>query len=99
MSPVSFAPSFRERYSGFRTGNGTGKGKRGKMRCAGGTDGKFGVAMTGRSVMGHWFKFWNFPEMLSRYAIYFSWPIPYQVHPKGPYRLQYGRVVPPRPRQ
>jgi hypothetical protein len=70
---------------------------RGKMMGTGGTDGKFRVAMAGRSVMGHWFKFWNFPEMLSRYAIYFPWPIPYQVHTKGPYRLEYVRIVPPDP--
>ena len=66
-------------------------------RGAGGTDGDFRVAMAGRSVMGHWFKFWNFPEMLSRYAIYFPWPIPYQVRVKGRYRLEYVRIVPPNP--
>jgi hypothetical protein len=67
------------------------------MRDAGDTEGKYRVAMAGRSVMGHWFKFWNFPEMLSRYAIYFPWPIPYRVHTKGPYRLEYIRIVPPNP--
>lgn len=55
------------------------------------------MAMAGRSVMGHWFKFWNFPELLSRYAIYFPWPIPYQVRVKGRYRLEYVRIVPPDP--
>jgi hypothetical protein len=75
------------------------QGGMGKMRDAGGTEGKYRVAMAGRSVMGHWFKFWNFPEMLSRYAIYFPWPIPYRVHTKGPYRLEYVRIVPPNPDQ
>jgi hypothetical protein len=69
------------------------------MRDAGDTEGKYRVAMAGRSVMGHWFKFWNFPEILSRYAIYFPWPIPYRVHTKGPYRLEYVRIVPPDPDQ
>jgi hypothetical protein len=67
------------------------------MRDAGDTEGKYRVAMAGRSVMGHWFKFWNFPEMLSRYAIYFPWPIPYRVYTKGPYRLEYIQIVPPNP--
>jgi hypothetical protein len=69
------------------------------MRDPGDTTGRFRVAMAGRSVMGHWFKFWNFPDMLSRYAIYFPWPIPYRVHTKGPYRLDYVRIVPPDPDQ
>lgn len=65
------------------------------MRGARDLDGKFRVAMAGRSVMGHWFKFWNFPGLVSRFAIYIPWPIPYRVHTKGPYRLEYIRIVPP----
>jgi hypothetical protein len=37
--------------------------------------------------------------MLSRYAIYFPWPIPYQVHTKDRYRLEHVRIVPPDPDQ
>lgn len=60
-------------------------------------DGLYRVAMAGRSVMGHWFKFRNFPDLLSRYAIYIPWPIPYAVYAKDPYRFEYIRIVPPDP--
>ncbi len=55
------------------------------------------VAMAGRSVMGHWFKFWNYPDLLSRYAIYIPWPLPYDRYEKDEYRFDYVRIVPPDP--
>lgn len=67
------------------------------MKEKGKEDGFYRVAMAGRSVMGHWFKFWNFPDLLSRYAIYVPWPIPYEVHAMDPYRFEYIRIVPPDP--
>lgn len=53
------------------------------------------VAMAGRSVMGHWFKFWNFPDILSRHAIYVPWPLPYKEYAKDGYRFEYVRISPP----
>src|SRR3990172_3358178 len=65
------------------------------MKEGGKKDGECRVAMAGRSVMGHWFKFWNFPDILSRYAIYFPWPVPYKEYVKDGYRLEYIRISPP----
>ncbi len=67
------------------------------MRAEKKKDGPCRVAMAGRSVMGHWFKFWNFPDLLSRYAIYVPWPIPYERHEKNGFRFHYVRIDPPDP--
>jgi hypothetical protein len=40
-------------------------------------EGKYRVAMAGRSVMRQWFKYWNYPLALCRYAVHFPWPIPW----------------------
>src|SRR4030067_325046 len=65
------------------------------MREKGKNDGEYRVAMAGRSVMGDWFKFWNFPDLLSRYAIYLPWPVSYKEYAKDGYRFEYIRIVPP----
>ncbi len=65
------------------------------MREKGEKDGEYRVAMAGRSVMGHWFKFWNFPDLLSRYAIYLPWPVSYKEYAKDGHRFEYIRIVPP----
>jgi hypothetical protein len=67
------------------------------MRKIDNPSGTYRVAMAGRSVTGHWFKFWNFPDLLSRHAIYLPWPIPYQVHTEEHFRFEYIRIVPPNP--
>src|SRR4030067_1907510 len=65
------------------------------MREKGKNDGASGVVWVCRSVMGDWFKFWNFPDLLRRYAIYLPWPVSYKEYAKDGYRFEYIRIVPP----
>jgi len=60
------------------------------------TEGKYRVAMAGRSVMRQWFKHWNYPRALSRHAIHFPWPIPWKEYPKGDFFFRYVQIVQPR---
>lgn len=54
------------------------------------------VAMAGRSVMRQWFKFWNYPRALSRYAVHLPWPIPWKEYAKDGYHFRYVQIVQPR---
>jgi len=59
-------------------------------------EGKYRVAMAGRSVMRQWFKYWNYPRALSRYAVHLPWPIPWKEYAKDEYYFQYVQIVQPR---
>lgn len=59
-------------------------------------EGKYRVAMAGRSVMRQWFKYWNYPRALSRYAVHFPWPIPWKEYAKDGFYFQYVQIVQPR---
>jgi len=59
-------------------------------------EGKFRVAMAGRSVMRQWFKYWNYPRALSRYAVHFPWPIPWKEYAKDGFYFRYVQIVQPR---
>lgn len=59
-------------------------------------EGKYRVAMAGRSVMRQWFKYWNYPRALSRYAVHLPWPIPWKEYAKDGFRFRYVRIVQPR---
>ena len=59
-------------------------------------EGKYRVAMAGRSVMRQWFKYWNYPRALSRYAVHFPWPIPWKEYAKDEFYFQYVQIVQPR---
>jgi len=59
-------------------------------------EGKYRVAMAGRSVMRQWFKYWNYPRALSRYAVHFPWPIPWREYAMDEYYFQYVQIVQPR---
>jgi len=52
-------------------------------------DGKYRIAMAGRSVMDQWFKYWNWPFFLHDYAVYREWPIPHTRYIKDRYYLEY----------
>jgi len=58
-------------------------------------EGKYRVAMAGRSVMRQWFKYWNYPRALSRYAVHFPWPIPWKEYATDGYCFSYVRIVQP----
>jgi hypothetical protein len=58
-------------------------------------EGKYRVAMAGRSVMRQWFKYWNYPRALSRYAVHFPWPIPWKEYAKDGFHFQYVQIVQP----
>ena len=53
--------------------------------------GKVRIAMCGRSTMDQWFKSWNWPHLLHRFAIWRNWPIPYRRYARGGY---YFELVP-----
>ncbi|HWS15391.1 MAG TPA: hypothetical protein VN450_04280 [Candidatus Methylomirabilis sp.] len=57
---------------------------------------KYRVAMAGRSVMRQWFKYWNYPRALSRYAVHFPWPIPWKEYVMGEFHFRYVQIVQPR---
>jgi hypothetical protein len=59
-------------------------------------EGKYRVAMAGRSVMRQWFKYWNYPRALSRYAVHFPWPIPWKEYAKDDFYFRYVQIVQPR---
>jgi len=50
--------------------------------------GKIRIAMAGRSTMDHWFKSWNWPYPIHRYAIWRNWPIPYRKYAQGRYYFE-----------
>ncbi|HEX9206398.1 MAG TPA: SGNH/GDSL hydrolase family protein, partial [Candidatus Deferrimicrobiaceae bacterium] len=52
--------------------------------------------MAGRSVMRQWFKYWNYPLALSRYAVHFPWPIPWEEYAHGDFHFRYVQIVQPR---
>ncbi len=52
-------------------------------------DGRYTVAMAGRSVMDQWFKYRNWPALLSQHAVYRPWPIPYKKYVKDGLYLEY----------
>ncbi len=58
--------------------------------------GKYRVAMAGRSVMRQWFKYWNYPRALSRYAVHFPWPIHWKEYANDEFYFQYVEIVQPR---
>jgi hypothetical protein len=59
-------------------------------------EGKYRVAMAGRSVMRQWFKHWNYPRALSRYAVHLPWPIPWKEYARDGFYFRYVRIVQPR---
>jgi len=46
--------------------------------------------------MRQWFKRWNYPRALSRYAIRFPWPIPWKEYAKDGFYFRYVQIVQPR---
>ena len=60
-------------------------------------EGKYRVAMAGRSVMRQWFQYRNYPPVLSRYAVRFPWPIPWREYAKEDFHFRYVQIVQPDP--
>lgn len=58
-------------------------------------EGKYRVAMAGRSVMRQWFQYWNYPLVLSRYAVRFPWPISWKEYAHGDSHFRYVQIVQP----
>ena len=59
-------------------------------------EGKYRVAMAGRSVMRQWFKHWTYPRALSRCAVHFPWPIPWKEYARDGFYFRYVQIVQPR---
>lgn len=57
--------------------------------------GKYRIAMAGRSVMGGWFRYWNWPYPLKMHALYVAWPIPHRLYVKAGFYLEYVHIAPP----
>ncbi len=58
-------------------------------------EGKYRIAMVGRSVMGQWFRYWNWPSLLRRQAMRFGVPIPHSHYVKDGCYLDYVEIAPP----
>jgi hypothetical protein len=56
---------------------------------------KYRIAMAGRSVMEQWFKYWNWPSLIHKYAIWRPWPIPYKAYAKNGFYFEYVLMDPP----
>lgn len=52
-------------------------------------NGKYTVAMAGRSVTDQWFKYRNWPALLSQFSVYRPWPIPYKKYVQDGFYLEY----------
>jgi hypothetical protein len=58
-------------------------------------EGKYVVAMAGRSVMDMWFRYWRVPRILNRVSVYKRWPIPYRRYQCEGLFFEYLRVPGP----
>jgi hypothetical protein len=58
-------------------------------------DGKYTIAMAGRSTMDMWFRSWNLPGVLNEISVYKKWPVPYKKYQHDSIYLEYIPVDAP----
>lgn len=58
-------------------------------------DGKYRIAMAGRSTMDYWFKSWNWPVFVIKLAGWKNLPIPHEKYAKDKYYFEYLPVPGP----